>query len=212
MNRNLLTIAIALIALPGFSQTLADTSFIDATKQYKIKLPNLNEFLVESGSQAWSFEVAVIPIDSVGNKEIIWNDIPVNNASKPIHSSETILEKQMMTCLQGHEPSVNVQNAAAIPVKKKNYCMDNYCWISENTGYDMGKFYFTDYIGLEKLKHLIIFKFTSIKINCNQAYIEPGEHEAKLRCEADIRKNRIVNDAFINLVTSQLHFEKITVK
>ena len=125
-----------------------------------------------------------------------------------MHESELEFEKEMLDCRQGYYPTSEdterKYSGKEKAIKRTNYCLTNYCRRTEPSGYNMGTSYYVNYISPEK--------FDNSEHNCLHGLSEPQDHDLIIQWEGDKRRRRIVMDAFISLVTEQLHFTKISSK
>jgi hypothetical protein len=79
-----------------------------------------------------NFRIAVVPVDSLGQKEIDWSEMKKGNSVE----SEKEFETELMNCIDGKDKN---SETPAITVKKAGYCeregytdhsgMENYPWL-----------------------------------------------------------------------------------
>lgn len=209
----LLIPAITLITSNGYSQSslaAVDTSFKDVTNEYLITLPTIAEFVQWDYATIWGFAVAVTPLELIDKKAIDWKRD--TGGAEALHHSELKFQEEMFKCTEGYFLVIDGRypgdSAKSETKKGTSYCQKNYCRRTEYSGYNMGTSYFTNYVGFEKDKCFILFKFNSVERNCLHGLSEPGKHELIMQCERDKRRSRIVIDAFINKVVNEISFIK----
>jgi len=174
-------------------KTTADTSFKDITGNYKITTP----ILFDPHDDVGEFQVAIIPIESIGKKYINWsaNVTPwsdCNANAKPFPQKDEIkFEKELLMC----DSCVNTRWFKQR--KEKTYC--------RRRGYGdhaAGSTYEVNYISFTKADHLIILAFFIRYSNCG------GATDFDWCCKEEKRKEGR-RDTIIDNVVNEMTFHKI---
>lgn len=195
MKRILLTIAFAISLLTGYTQTSPDTTFKDVTGAYKVVTPTLSN---PHKYNIRFFQVAVIPLDSVGKKHIDWgeNVKPYQycwskNENPFTQKDVDEFESEFLTCKQSKDTS------CMKTIKRKTYCRKR-AWSDGSPGWA----YELNYVGFTKAKKLIIVPFVIGWEKC-------GNYDYPEKCEEAKKREAIIIDMFIDKMVKEISIHKI---
>ena len=146
--------------------TLGDTTINDLSSRFKVTIPaipvNLSDFTNK-------INVAVIPLNSLGAIDILWDP----NQKQSTKETEKEFETELLKCINGKDAK---GEAGAITKKNKLYC--------ERTGYGdagMGHYGELYYCGFVKSSRLIIVELSTYWSNC----MNFGSRSETKKCETN---------------------------